>query len=119
MPAQAQGCRLVLPAVGDGQGLPDHRRCGLHLRQPGAAVHLGQPDFQACLAEQTDYYKTFQTVSANDMKIQFTPQPLFFETTTEWAGALQDIYAGADAQARLDELVENLTYMLEDAGILD
>ncbi len=77
------------------------------------------PDFQARLAEQTDYYKTFQTVSANDMKIQFTPQPLFFETTTEWAGALQDIYAGADAQARLDELVENLTYMLEDAGILD
>ena len=77
------------------------------------------PDFQARMAEQTDYLETFQTIMAGDTKIQFTPQPLFFETTTEWAQALQDIYAGADAKQRLDELVENLTYELEDAGILD
>ncbi len=51
------------------------------------------------------------------MKIQFTPQPLFFETTTEWAQALQDIYAGQDAQTRLDSLVESLTEQLQDAGI--
>jgi multiple sugar transport system substrate-binding protein len=74
-------------------------------------------DFQAKMATQTDYLKTFQTISANDMKIQFTPQPLFFETTTEWAQALQDIYAGADAKERLDQLVESLTEQLKDAGI--
>lgn len=74
-------------------------------------------DFQAKMAEQTDYLKTFQTVSTNDMKIQFTPQPLFFETTTEWAQALQDIYAGQDAQERLDKLVASLTEQLKDAGI--
>jgi multiple sugar transport system substrate-binding protein len=74
-------------------------------------------DFQAKMAEQTDYLETFQTIASNDMKIQFTPQPLFFETTTEWAQALQDIYAGADAQTRLDALAESLTQQLQDAGI--
>ena len=75
------------------------------------------PDFQAKMAEQTDYFETFQTIVANDTKIQFTPQPLFFETTTEWAQALQDIYAGADAKERLDQLVESLTTELKDAGV--
>ena len=75
------------------------------------------PDFQAKMAEQTDYLETFQTISANDMKIQFTPQPLFFETTTEWAQALQDIHAGQPAQERLDRLVASLTEQLKDAGI--
>jgi len=74
-------------------------------------------DFQAKMAEQTDYLSTFETIAANDMKIQFTPQPLFFETTTEWAQALQDIYAGEDAKARLDKLVDSLTEQLQDAGL--
>ena len=74
-------------------------------------------EFQAKMAEQTDYLKTFETISANDMKIQFTPQPLFFESTTEWAQALQDIYAGADAQERLDKLADSLTQQMKDAGI--
>jgi len=77
------------------------------------------PDFQDKLAEQTGYLETFNTIIANDAQIQFTPQPLFFETTTEWAQALQDIYAGADTQERLDELVARLTLELQDAGILE
>ena len=76
------------------------------------------PDFQAKMAEQTDYLETYNAIVAGDTKIQFTPQPLFFETTTEWAQALQEIYAGADVQARLDELVRSLTRDLQDAGIL-
>jgi multiple sugar transport system substrate-binding protein len=76
------------------------------------------PDFQAKMAEQTNYLETFNTIMSNDAKIQFTPQPLFFETTTEWAQALQDIYAGADTQQRLDELVDSLTLQLQDAGII-
>jgi multiple sugar transport system substrate-binding protein len=78
---------------------------------------VDNPDFQAKMAQQTDYLQTLNTIAANDMKIQFTPQPLFFETTTEWAQALQDIYAGQDAQTRLDSLVESLTQQLQDAGI--
>ncbi|MEM6284058.1 MAG: sugar ABC transporter substrate-binding protein, partial [Chloroflexota bacterium] len=84
-------------------------------------------DFQAKMAEQTNYLETFNTIMANDAKIQFTPQPLFFETTTEWAQALQDIYAAvpdsgdidtAVVQERLDELVESLTEQLQDEGII-
>jgi len=74
-------------------------------------------EFQAKMDKQTDYLKTFNTITANDSKIQFTPQPLFFETTTAWAQALQDIYAGADAKTRLDALAASLTIQLKDAGI--
>lgn len=76
-------------------------------------------DFQAKMAQQTNYLETFNTIMSNDAKIQFTPQPLFFETTTEWAQALQEIYAGADTQTRLDELVESLTIQLQDAGVIE
>ncbi len=75
-------------------------------------------DFQTKMGKQTNYLETFNTIMSNDAKIQFTPQPLFFETTTEWAQALQDIYAGADAQTRLDELVDSLTTQLQDAGVI-
>ena len=57
------------------------------------------PDFQAKMAEQTDYSEDLPDHRRRTTaKIQFTPQPLFFETTTEWAQALQDIYAGAGCQ---------------------
>jgi multiple sugar transport system substrate-binding protein len=76
------------------------------------------PDFKAKMSEQTNYLETFNTIMSNDAKIQFTPQPLFFETTTEWAQALQDIYGGANAKERLDELVESLTVQLQDADVI-
>jgi multiple sugar transport system substrate-binding protein len=79
---------------------------------------LDNPDFQKRMEFHTDYMKTLATIQEGDMRIHFTPQPLFFQTTTEWAQALQDIYAGADAQQRLDELVDSLTAQLQDAGIL-
>jgi multiple sugar transport system substrate-binding protein len=41
-------------------------------------------------------------------KIQFTPQQKFFDTTTSWAAALQNIYRGEDAQGILDDLASNL-----------
>jgi multiple sugar transport system substrate-binding protein len=42
----------------------------------------------------------------NDTTILFTPQPYFFETTTEWAATLQDIVAGEydSVQEGLDAL---------------
>lgn len=73
------------------------------------------PEFQKKLEDFTDYYKTFQTIIAN-CKVYFTPQPLFFETTTEWAATLHDIYNGKDAQQALDELVKRLESTLQRAG---
>ena len=46
-------------------------------------------------------------------KILFTPQPAFFEATTLWAEALQDIYGGADAKETLDALVEEIQATVE------
>jgi multiple sugar transport system substrate-binding protein len=76
------------------------------------------PEFVSHMDVSKDYLKTLTEITANDMKIQFTPQPLFFETTTEWAATLQDIYSGnVSAQEGLDALVEKLTGMLKSAGI--
>jgi multiple sugar transport system substrate-binding protein len=80
---------------------------------------IDNPAFQERMEFHTDYMSTLKTISEGDMRIHFTPSPIFFETTTEWAQALQDIYAGADAQTRLDALVKSLTEQLQDVGILE
>ncbi|MET3806256.1 multiple sugar transport system substrate-binding protein [Nakamurella sp. UYEF19] len=51
------------------------------------------------------YLETFEKVIGST-KIQFTPQTQFFDTTEAWAGALQDIYGGADAKTSLDALAK-------------
>jgi multiple sugar transport system substrate-binding protein len=59
--------------------------------------------FKDTLGDFPGYLETFETV-IDSTSIQFTPQSRFFETTEDCAVALQDIYAGADAQSRLDDL---------------
>ncbi|PID56763.1 hypothetical protein CSB45_09995 [candidate division KSB3 bacterium] len=73
------------------------------------------PEFQSKLENFTDYYKTFQEIIDN-CKVYFTPQPMFFETTTEWAATLHEIYDGADAQEALDKLTNKLERTLKRAG---
>ncbi|MET9022866.1 extracellular solute-binding protein [Actinopolymorpha sp. NPDC004070] len=53
------------------------------------------------------FLDTFQAV-IDQTKIQFTPQRNFFDATTSWAAALQEIYGGADAKATLDKLAKDL-----------
>jgi multiple sugar transport system substrate-binding protein len=73
------------------------------------------PEFQETLSPESNYLETFNTLIASDMKVQFTPQPLFFETTAQWAKALKDIYAGVDIQERLDELASSISEQLKYA----
>ena len=61
--------------------------------------------FKQTLGNFPGYLETFETVVDNTA-IQFAPQKQFFETTESWAVALQDMYSGADAKSRLDELAE-------------
>lgn len=75
------------------------------------------PEFQETRSPESTYLETFNTLIASDMKVQFTPQPLFFETTSQWAKALQDIDAGADIQQRLDELVRSISEQLQYARL--
>lgn len=64
--------------------------------------------FKDQVADQAGYLETFETV-IDQSKIQFTPQKKFFDTTQNWASALQDIYGGDDAQSRLDGLAKTNT----------
>lgn len=61
--------------------------------------------FKQTLGAFPGYLETFEKVIP-ETKIQFTPQTKFFETTEDWAVALQDIYGGADAKTRLDALAK-------------
>ena len=61
--------------------------------------------FKDQLKDQPGYLDAFEQVIGSS-KIQFTPQTQFFGTTEDWASALQDIYGGADAKTRLDELAK-------------
>jgi multiple sugar transport system substrate-binding protein len=70
------------------------------------------PDFITKMEAQKDFLETFNTV-IDQTKILFTPQPAFFEATTLWAEALQDIYGGADAKETLDSLVEEIQATVE------
>jgi multiple sugar transport system substrate-binding protein len=67
--------------------------------------------FKQTLSGFPGYLETFEKV-VDSTKIQFTPQTKFFETTEDWAVALQDIYAGQDAKTRLDALASANTRKL-------
>ena len=66
------------------------------------------PDFQARLNDFDGYLEQYRSLISGT-GIHFTPQSRFFETTTEWAAALHEIYAGEDAREVLDDLAERLS----------
>jgi len=68
-----------------------------------SAMGLTEDEFLA-----GDQVETFETVIGSS-KIQFTPQKKFFDTTQNWAVALQDIYGGDDAASRLRSLAKTNT----------
>ncbi|WP_330253986.1 extracellular solute-binding protein [Nocardia sp. NBC_00565] len=64
--------------------------------------------FKQQLGGMPGYLEAFETVIGSS-KIQFTPQKKFFDTTENWAVALQDIYGGANARSRLASLAKTCT----------
>ena len=68
---------------------------------------LDNADFQTKMGSNIDYLATFNAI-IDQTKILFTPQPQFFEATTLWAGALQEVYGGSDAQETMDDLVSQI-----------
>lgn len=64
-------------------------------------------EYKQRLGGNTGFLETFETV-IDQTKIQFTPQANFFDATTSWAAALQEIYGGADAKSTLDRLAHDL-----------
>ena len=63
-------------------------------------------------------YVEMHDVSAPGASIKFTPQPLFFDLTTEWAATLQKMVAGdLPVDEGLDQLAESVNGQLKDAGL--
>jgi multiple sugar transport system substrate-binding protein len=75
-------------------------------------------DFQAVLAKAEGYSDTFKA-QIDTTGIQFTPQPHFFETTTEWAATLQDIVGGKykSTQEAMDKLKAKMDDIVSDVEV--
>jgi multiple sugar transport system substrate-binding protein len=71
------------------------------------------PKFIERMSPLEGYTDTFKSIIENT-SIKFTPQPEFFNTTTEWASALQDIVTGkAIAEERMKKLAQDINKRTE------
>ncbi len=74
--------------------------------------------FRERLSSSYPGYVDMHDVSAPGAKIHFTPQPLFFDLTTEWAASLQKMVANqVPVDEGLDQLAESVNDQLEEAGL--
>ena len=63
-------------------------------------------------------YVEMHDISAPGAKIHFTPQPLFFDLTTEWAASMQKMVANqVPVDEGLDQLAESVNEQLKEAGL--
>ncbi len=76
------------------------------------------PDVQARVEKSYPGYIKQYNASVDQAKIHFTPQPLFFNVTTDWAAALQRMVAkqvGVDEG--LDQLADSMDKTMKQAGL--
>ncbi len=93
------------------------------------AVHKKQVDptrkavfndaaFQQRLEKHYPGYKNQYLKTVPHAKIRFTPQPLFFNVTTQWAAALQKMYNNKiSVDEGLDQLADRIDHQMQSAGI--
>lgn len=75
-------------------------------------------DFKARLNKSYEGYLNTYKKTVPDAKIRFTPQPLFFNVTTQWAAELQRMYAKqVSVDEGMDKLAESIGNQLSNAGI--
>jgi multiple sugar transport system substrate-binding protein len=66
-------------------------------------------EFKDKIGKVPGYYDTF-TKTIPNTAIQFTPQPYFIQSTTEWAAALQKIVlSGADPKGTMESLAKKIS----------
>jgi len=76
------------------------------------------PEWQARLNKSYAGYADQFAASAPGAKIYFTPQPLFFDVTTQWAETLQKMVAKeVPVDDALDQLAASIDKQLKDAGL--
>lgn len=74
-------------------------------------------DFDDKIRGTSPGYMEQYNSSIDGSKIHFTAQPLFFETTTEWAAALQEMQTGSNVDETLDKLASKIDRMMKDVGL--
>ncbi len=74
--------------------------------------------FRSRIADNYPGYVEQHDESAPGAQIYFTPQPLFFDLTTEWAASLQKMVANeVPVDEGLDQLADSVNAQLKDAGL--
>lgn len=76
------------------------------------------PSFQQVLAKADGFSQAFKD-TIDGTTIQFTPQPHFFETTTDWAATLQDLVGGKykSTQQAMDDLKAKMDKAVDDVEV--
>ncbi|HUZ64552.1 MAG TPA: extracellular solute-binding protein [Acetobacteraceae bacterium] len=88
------------------------------LVNPVRASVFADTAFKNRIAKSYPGYLAQYKATFPDAKIYFTPQPLFFNVTTEWATALQKMVAKEVAvNEGLDSLAEAINSQMKSAGI--
>lgn len=73
--------------------------------------------FREKMKKYPGYLEMFEA-SAPGASIKFTPQPLFFDVTTEWAATLQKMVAKqVPVDEGLDQLAQSIDGQLKEAGL--
>jgi multiple sugar transport system substrate-binding protein len=85
---------------------------------PARQVVWDDPEFQQRIEKSYSGYLEQYKASAPGAKIYFTPQPLFFNLTTDWAVALQKMVGGeVGVDEGLDQLADGVNRQLKQAGL--
>ena len=85
---------------------------------PVRASVAADDTFKTRLNKSYSGYVDQLAASAPGAKIYFTPQPLFFDVTTEWAETLQKMVAKeVPVDEALDKLAASIDKQLKDAGL--
>ena len=71
---------------------------------------MDSAEYKEIVGKAENYLESIAILSEN-CSIQFTPQPYFFECTTEWAATLQDLVT-SDKYASTEEAMKQLTETL-------
>ena len=75
-------------------------------------------DFTERLKSEFENYPQTYAATQPEAKIYFTPQPLFFNVTTQWAASLQQMAAGeVPVDEGLDKLADSINGQMRDAGL--
>ena len=100
---------------------PEHDLFGaqkMDLVNPARASVWADGPFRDKLTKSYPGYVEMHDTSAPGASIKFTPQPLFFDLTTEWAATLQKMVAKeVPVDEGLDMLAESTNKQLSEAGL--